>query len=44
MGLQLWQRVPGKVLFILLNLFSAVALIFEGYNQGTILEDGRVTG
>lgn len=34
MGLQLWQRVPGKVLFFLLNLFSAVALIFEGYNQG----------
>lgn len=34
MGLQLWRRVPGKVLFFLLNLFSAVALIFEGYNQG----------
>lgn len=33
---RLWRRVPGKALLFLLNLFSAVALIFEGYNQGVL--------
>jgi hypothetical protein len=33
--------VPGKALFILLNTFSAIALIFEGYNQGVY---GSVSG
>lgn len=32
--MQLWRHVPGKGLFVLLNVFSSVALIFEGYNQG----------
>ncbi|KAK4684201.1 hypothetical protein P7C73_g5996, partial [Tremellales sp. Uapishka_1] len=32
----IWRRVPGKGLMFLLNLFSAVALIFEGYNQGVL--------
>lgn len=34
MATQLWRRVPGKRLFVLINVFSAVALIFEGFNQG----------
>ena len=29
-----WRRIPGRALLIVLNLFTAVALIFEGYNQG----------
>lgn len=36
MGLQLWRHVPGKGLMFLLNLFTAVALIFEGYSQGVL--------
>ena len=32
----IWQRVPGKGLMFILNLFTAVALIFEGYNQGVL--------
>lgn len=36
MGLQLWCHVPGKGLVFLLNLFTAVALVFEGYNQGVL--------
>ncbi|KAK3717724.1 hypothetical protein LTR37_005495 [Vermiconidia calcicola] len=36
-----WRQVPGKVLLLLLNLFSGVALIFEGYNQGVL---GTVSG
>ena len=36
MAIKPWRRVPGKVLLFLLNLFSAVALIFEGYNQGVL--------
>lgn len=30
MGVQLWRHVPGRALLWALNLFSAVALIFEG--------------
>ncbi len=30
MVVALWQRVPGRALLWALNLFSAVALIFEG--------------
>ena len=30
MGPQLWQKIPGRVLLWALNLFSAIALIFEG--------------
>lgn len=41
MAVQPWRRVPGKALLFLLNLFSAVALIFEGYNQGVF---GTVSG
>ena len=41
MNLKLWRHMPGKGLMLLLNLFSAVALIFEGYNQGVL---GTVSG
>jgi hypothetical protein len=34
MGFQAWRNVPGKLLLLILNLFTATALIFEGYNQG----------
>ena len=30
MGVQLWRHIPGHALLWALNLFSAVALIFEG--------------
>ncbi|KAK5271945.1 hypothetical protein LTR99_000896 [Exophiala xenobiotica] len=36
-----WRALPGRVLLAALNLFSAVALIFEGYNQGVM---GSVNG
>lgn len=36
-----WQHVPGKALMFLLNLFTSVALIYEGYNQGVL---GSVSG
>ncbi|KAK5462759.1 hypothetical protein LTS15_002471 [Exophiala xenobiotica] len=41
MGPQIWRYVPGKALMFLTNLFTAVALIFEGYNQGVL---GTVSG
>ena len=31
-----WKRIPGRTLLFVLNLFSAIALIFEGYNQGVL--------
>ncbi|KAI7555079.1 general substrate transporter [Hortaea werneckii] len=31
-----WRLVPGQALMFLLNLFSATALIYEGYNQGVL--------
>jgi hypothetical protein len=34
MAVQAWRALQGKTLLICLNLFSAIALIFEGYNQG----------
>jgi hypothetical protein len=37
MALEPWRRVPGTALLFLLNLFTAVALVFEGYNQGECL-------
>ncbi|KAJ9612480.1 hypothetical protein H2200_004077 [Cladophialophora chaetospira] len=36
MAFKPWRHVPGKLLLWSLNLFSAVALIFEGYNQGVM--------
>jgi hypothetical protein len=36
MAVQLWKHLPGKALMFLLNLFTAIALIFEGYNQGVL--------
>lgn len=36
MAFKPWRAVPGRLLLWALNLFSAVALIFEGYNQGVI--------
>ena len=34
MGFQPWRVLPGKGVLLLLNILSAVALIYEGYNQG----------
>jgi hypothetical protein len=34
MAIQIWRHIPGKGLLPLVNLFTAIALIFEGYNQG----------
>lgn len=31
-----WRALPGRLLLWALNLFSAVALTFEGYNQGVM--------
>jgi hypothetical protein len=36
MAVQLWKHLPGRALMFLLNLFTAIALIFEGYNQGVL--------
>ena len=36
MAIQVWRSLHGKTLLVLLNLFSSIALIFEGYNQGEI--------
>jgi hypothetical protein len=41
MVFQPWRHVPGKALMACLQLFNAVALIFEGYNQGVL---GTVSG
>ena len=41
MGFQPWRALPGKGVLLLLNLLSAVALIYEGYNQGV---HGSVSG
>ena len=41
MGFQPWRALPGKGVLLLLNLVSAVALIYEGYNQGVY---GSVSG
>ena len=41
MAFQPWRALPGKGVLLLLNLFSAVALIYEGYNQGVY---GSVSG
>ena len=35
-SLQPGRNIPGKESLGLLNLFTAVALIFEGYNQGVM--------
>jgi MFS family permease len=37
----LWKAVPGSSLLWILNIFTAVALIFEGYNQGVM---GGISG
>lgn len=41
MAFKPWRHIPGRVLLWSLNLFSAMALIFEGYNQGVM---GSVNG
>lgn len=41
MEIQIWRHVPGKALLFALNLFTAIALIFEGFNQGVF---GTVSG
>jgi len=37
----LWKAVPGSALLWVLNIFTSVALIFEGYNQGVM---GGISG
>lgn len=41
MTFQPWRALPGKGVLLLLNIFSAVALVYEGYNQGVY---GAVSG
>ena len=41
MPFQPWRALPGKGVLFMLNLFSAVALVYEGYNQGVY---GSVSG
>jgi sugar porter (SP) family MFS transporter len=41
MAFKPWRALPGKSVLLFLNLFSAVALIYEGYNQGVY---GAVSG
>lgn len=41
MTFQPWRYVPGKLLLVVMNIFSAFGLIFEGYNQGVY---GSVSG
>jgi len=36
MAFKPWRACPGWLLLWALNLFSAVALIYEGYNQGVM--------
>ncbi|KAJ9666375.1 hypothetical protein H2201_003563 [Coniosporium apollinis] len=36
MGIEVWRHFPGHTLLVILNLFNATALIFEGYNQGVM--------
>lgn len=41
MAFKPWRAIPGKSVLLFLNLYSAVALIYEGYNQGVY---GAVSG
>lgn len=41
MAYKAWKALPGKHLLLLLNIFSAVALVYEGYNQAVY---GAVSG
>ena len=41
MDFQPWRALPGKGVLLMLNALSAVALIYEGYNQGVY---GSVSG
>jgi MFS family permease len=41
MAFKPWRSLPGSALLWILNLFSAISLIFEGYNQGVM---GAVNG
>ena len=37
MGLKVWRKVPGRILLLGLDIFTFMALIYEGYNQGLSL-------
>lgn len=41
MVFQPWRALPGKGVLALLNIFSSIALVYEGYNQGVY---GAVSG
>lgn len=41
MVFQPWRALPGKAVLLLLNIFSSIALVYEGYNQGIY---GSVSG
>ncbi|KAL1998880.1 hypothetical protein VTN02DRAFT_5442 [Thermoascus thermophilus] len=36
MELKPWKKIPGRILLVVLNVFTAVALVYEGYNQGVM--------
>lgn len=36
MGIALWKRMSGNKLLTFINVFSGVAMFFEGYNQGVM--------
>ena len=36
MGVALWKRMSGNTLLTFINIFSGVAMFFEGYNQGVM--------
>jgi MFS family permease len=39
-----WKSVPGRLVLWALNLFSGIALIYEGYNQGVMGSVNSVPG
>ncbi len=36
MGVALWKHLSGNKLLTFINVFSGVAMFFEGYNQGVM--------
>lgn len=41
MGLKVWRSLPGSAVGVAFNTFAAIALIYEGYNQGVY---GNISG
>jgi hypothetical protein len=36
MGVALWKHLSGNKLLTFINVFSGIAMFFEGYNQGVM--------